>query len=502
MARRWRLVAIIAAICLGLTACAQDSPEPAELPGPSVPTASPAGHPNIVFVLTDDLETSLLRFMPQVRQMQTQGASFTNYTLADTLCCPSRSSIFTGMYPHDTGVFTNTPPDGGFDVFHNRGEEQDTFATTLQHAGYRTAMMGKYLNGYQPVNPGTDTGYVPPGWNDWDVAGNGYKQFNYTLNTNGHAEHHEQSPQDYLTDVLATKSQDFIHRHAQAHEPFMLEVATFSPHAPYTPAPRNINDFPGLQAPRDPSFNQPDPAGPQWLRTRAPLNDRQISRIDQAYRKRAQAVEAVDQLIAGLRQTLTETGQADNTYLVFSSDNGYHMGQHELMPGKQTAFATDLTVPLIITGPGITANQRIPLPAQNVDLAPTFADLGHAAPLRRADGHTLTPLLHGQDPPDWPTTSLVEHHGPNTRRGDPDRAIGKGKANPPSYTAITTGTETYVEYVTGEREYYNNRADPFQLANAINTLPPSREAELHTTLTALAGCHDAAACWRAAHLAP
>ncbi len=482
--------------------CATGSPppEPPELPGPPVPAAPQAGHPNIVFVLTDDLEPSLLRFMPHVQQMAAQGADFTNYSVADTLCCPSRSSIFSGKYPHDTGVFTNTSPDGGFDVFHGRGEEQDTFATTLQRAGYHTAMMGKYLNGYEPTaTQGGPGPYVPPGWNQWDVAGSGYKEFNYDLNTNGQVTHHGNAPQDYLTDVLASKSEAFVRAQAAARQPFLLEVATFAPHGPYTPAPRNANDFPGLGAPRDPSFNQPDaPTAPAWLRARPPLDPKQITRIDQGYRERAQAVEAVDALIGRLDTTLAQTGQAANTEIVFSSDNGYHMGQHELMPGKQTAFTTDLTVPLVVTGPGVVPGRRIPQLAQNVDLAPTFLDLAHAPPLAHADGHTLTPLLAGQSPPDWRSAALVEHHGPNTAPGDPDRATGRGKANPPSYTGISTGAETYVEYVTGEREYYDNRADPYQRTNAISTLPPARQAAMHATLTAFAGCHDGLTCWLAA----
>jgi arylsulfatase A-like enzyme len=149
-------------------------------PCPSAASASSPSRPNIVFVLTDDLSTNLLPYMPHVLALERRGTTFTNYTVTDSLCCPSRSSIFTGRYPHNTGVFTNAGPDGGFPTFYRRGEESSTFATALQSAGYRTAMMGKYLNGYMPRQPlGGTLPYVPPGWNEWDVAVSGYEDFKY-----------------------------------------------------------------------------------------------------------------------------------------------------------------------------------------------------------------------------------------------------------------------------------------------------------------------------------
>src|SRR5919201_3859597 len=162
------------------------------LPGGSSTSAAAAGgtKPNIVFVLTDDLAWNLVQYMPHVQQMQKQGTTFSNYYVTDSLCCPSRSSIFTGKFPHDTGIFTNGGSDGGFGAFQRRGEEKDTFATQLQAAGYQTAMMGKYLNGYEPKQAlGGSKPYVPPGWNEWDVAGNGYPEFNYDLNENGKVVH-------------------------------------------------------------------------------------------------------------------------------------------------------------------------------------------------------------------------------------------------------------------------------------------------------------------------
>ena len=459
-----------------------------------------ARRPNIVFVLTDDLDSSLVRYMPQVRRMYRDGVGFGNYSVTDSLCCPSRASTFSGRFPHNTGVFTNVPPDGGFQVFHDRGEEKTTFATRLQRAGYHTAMMGKYLNGYRPGRPRAGHGYVPPGWNEWDVAGNGYPEYGYVLDHNGEPVRYGHRPKDYLTDVLAAKSTSFIRRQASAGNPFMLEVATFAPHGPATPAPRDRDDFPGLKAPRGPSFNEPDISDkPGWLRDHPRLTRKQIARIGRTYRRRARSVQAVDDMLAKLRATLRATGQAANTYVVFSSDNGFHLGQHRLAAGKQTAFDTDVHVPFVVTGPGVPAGRIVSAPAENIDLCPTFTALGGASPVN-ADGHSLAGLMHGRAPgPGWRDAALVEHHGPNTGRNDPDRQT-RTAGNPPTYAALRTTTATYVEYENGGREYYDRRDDPYQLTNTYGSLPAGQRDRLHVTLARLRTCDGTAACDKAARL--
>src|SRR5205807_6748910 len=143
-------------------------------------------------------------------------------------------------------VFNNVGRRGGFRAFYNRGEEQHTFAVALQNAGYRTALMGKYLNGYGQERgsvPGLPFTYVPPGWSEWDIAGWGYPEFNYSLNENGRLHRYGHRPSDYMTDVLGRRGVDFIGRAARGHSPFFLELATFAPHSPYVPAPRNAHDF-------------------------------------------------------------------------------------------------------------------------------------------------------------------------------------------------------------------------------------------------------------------
>jgi N-acetylglucosamine-6-sulfatase len=468
---------------------------PASPPAPAVavqnappPAGATAGkRPNIVFILTDDLALNTVQFMPHVLEMQKQGVTFANYFVTDSLCCPSRSSIFTGRFPHDTGIFRNTGNDGGFQAFHNRHHEQLTFATALAAAGYRTAMMGKYLNGYKPrQNP------PEPGWSFWAGAGNGYPGFNYDLNENGQVVHYGNEPAAYITDVLASQAVGFIKQ--SAGTPFVIEVATFAPHMPYTPAPRDADAFPGLQAPRTASFNAaPDANAPQWLRAIPALSAADMAGIDRDFRKRAQSVQAVDKMIGELLAAVASIGEESNTYFVFSSDNGYHMGEHRLRPGKMTAFDTDIHVPLIVTGPGVAPGRVVEEIADNIDLNPTFTEIGGAAPAANVDGRSLLPLLHGGTVTQWRKAALIEHHGPVRNLADPDFP-GIRSGNPTTYEAIRGLTWVYVEYADGEKEYYDRAADPDELHNIYASLPAEQKASLHTMVSALQNCHGTENC--------
>jgi arylsulfatase A-like enzyme len=482
----------------GRTPAAEPVAQPVQQPAPTSPPPSPVAQnaqtpvgvgkrPNIVFILTDDLSLNLVQYMPHVLKMQKDGVTFANYFVTDSLCCPSRSSIFTGRFPHDTGIFTNMGKDGGFQEFQRRHHEQITFAAALATAGYRTSMMGKYLNGYKPqTNP------PEPGWSQWEVAGNGYPQFHYDFNDNGKFLRAGNQPTDYLTDVLATKAVDFVKQ--SVGQPFVIEVATFSPHAPYTPAPRDANAFPNLHAPHTAAFNvAPDASMPQWLKVHRPLADADIASIDQDFRKRAQSVQAVDKLIGELEDAVAAIGQSGNTYFVFSSDNGYHMGEHRMMPGKMTAFDTDIHVPLVVTGPGIAPGRVVEEIAGNIDLNPTFVDIAGVAPAAGVDGRSLVPFLHGHAVPQWRKVALVEHHGHLTDASDPDFP-GKRGGNPPTYEAIRGATWVYVEYDGGEKEYHDRTTDPDELRNTYASLSADRKAALHDMLNGLANCHDAKSC--------
>jgi arylsulfatase A-like enzyme len=274
----------------------------------------------------------------------------------------------------------------------------------------------------------------------------------------------------------------------------VIEVAIFAPHMPYTPAPRDADAFPDLRAPRTPAFNAvPDPNAPQWLRTHQPLSAADMAGIDRDFRKRAQSVQAVDKMIGELQAAVSSIGEADNTYFVFSSDNGYHMGEHRLMPGKLTAFDTDIHVPLVVTGPGVPPGRVVEEIADNIDLNPTFAQISGAAIAANVDGRSLEPLLHGGTVTQWRKAALVEHHGKVKEQADPDFP-GMRSGNPITYEAIRGSTWVYVEYQDGEKEYYDRATDPDELHNIYASLPADQKASLHAMVSGLQNCHDAASC--------
>jgi N-acetylglucosamine-6-sulfatase len=482
-----------------------------------------AARPNIVFVLTDDLSWNLIddRFAPHIADLQRRGVTFDHYFVSDSLCCPSRSSIFTGQFPHDTQVFTNMPPFGGFAQFQARGLDKRTFATAIQPRGYATSMLGKYLNGYGDPGMNAFTAPIPPGWNDWHVSNvTGYPEFNYLLNDNGTYTRYggrtggcgiDGTPNNYGVDVLGSKARSFIAR--AGRKPFAMEIATFTPHAPYTPAPRNACDFPGLTQPRDPSFDANNVNPPAWLGQRDPLRPGQIKTTNQSYRKRAQDMEAIDKLIADVEAQLAASGQLRRTYIVFSSDNGYHLGQHRLPRGKQTAFDTDIRVPLIVAGPGVPRGRVVSQVVQNVDLYPTFVELAGGRPARSVDGHSLVPLLHPtrswrRQP--WRTLALVEHKGQAGSPTDPDYEAGPRGGNPTTYEAIRISARhlagfkrpveaVYVEYddAAHELEYYDIAKDPYELDNIAGSLTARQRGVLHRLLVQLSTCGGARSCWQA-----
>jgi N-acetylglucosamine-6-sulfatase len=292
---------------------------------------------------------------------------------------------------------------------------------------------------------------------------------------------------------------DFIKRQTSG-APFMIEIATFAPHTPSIPAPRDAFAFAKSRAPRTPAFDAaPDIDAPKWLGRMPPLSEADVAGIDAEYRKRAQSVLAIDAMIGAIKAAVMQIGASDNTYFVFSSDNGYHMGEHRLMPGKLTAYDNDIRVPLIVTGPGVPAGLTVEEIAENIDIAPTFIDLASAAPLPDIDGRSLASLLHGRQVEGWRRFALVEHRGPLSSVDDPDFPINRS-GNPTTYEAIRTAGSLYVEYSDGEKEYHSYATDPYELRNTYASLPDKRKAELHGLLDAARRCHGAA-CSAASHTA-
>jgi arylsulfatase A-like enzyme len=262
--------------------------------------------PNFLFILTDDLDAELgtTDTMPLYQELLvSQGLSVEDYFITLPSCCPSRATFLRGQYVHNHGVYTNTPPNGGFEKMYFSENESSTLGTWLHAAGYDTVFLGKYFNGY-PFRE--DKGYVPAGWMEWysPAAGRPYAGFKYTLNENGVFVDYQESGQaesQYMTDVLSRKTVDFIHRSEIDPDPFFIYLSTFAPHEPAMPAPRHAELFMELQVPRTASFNEVDVSDkPDGIRYDPLMTDKEIARLDELYLQRVRSMQAVDEMIEQL----------------------------------------------------------------------------------------------------------------------------------------------------------------------------------------------------------
>ncbi|MGH3343380.1 MAG: sulfatase family protein [Carbonactinosporaceae bacterium] len=472
----------------------------------AVASVVPAGHggaergpparPNIVLVVTDDLDAASMARLPTLRrELADRGTTFTRFFATDSLCCPSRASILRGQYVHNHRVRSNAGPHGGYRAFARL--QGSTVATWLDDAGYRTGLVGKYLNGYPAKGA---PAFVPTGWDDWH-AGAGmapYQGFGYHLVENGRRVFYGYQNRDYGVDVLARKSVRFIRASQGRGRPFFLYVAPYVPHLPSTPPPRYRHALAGAHAPRTVAFDRGVSHPPDWQRDLAPLSAGQESMIDWIYRQRLAAMLAVQDLVHRLVTVLRHTGRLRNTYLVFTSDNGFHLGQHRLGAGKRTAFEEDIRVPLLVRGPGVPAGRTVEALTSTIDLAPTLAQLAGTHPPEFVDGRSLVPLLHDRDHARWRRGVLVEHFDrPQIVDLDPYRALMSPqellRVVPPVFRALRTPRYSYVEYSTGARELYDLRRDPHQLHNVAGTASPALLRGLSGILHRLATC-EAGSC--------
>lgn len=475
---------------------------------PMAEADGPPARPNIVYIVADDLDAELYaRARGLHHLLDEQGTSFDSHFISLPLCCPSRSTMLRGQYGHNTGVLENDAPLGGFWKFYSQGLEDSTVATWLQASGYRTALIGKYLNGLGVSSTPT---YIPPGWDYWVAPGGGdpYAQYHYTLNINGRARKHGGQPEDYLDDVLASQAVRFI-RTSTDGRPFFLYFAPYNPHGPTTPPPRYAPMLAARKSKwRPPSYDEPDVSDkPAWVQALAPMTPENKQRMDFLYKRREIALLTLRDEVAAVIRALTATGHLDDTYIFFTSDNGFHLGEHRLGSGKGTAYEEDIRVPLVVRGPGIPAGGHVTAQTVNADFAPTFAEIAGAQAPDFVDGRSMFPLLTGTPPTDWRGVVLLE--GPDDSRLitmpldtslEPADLGDSALVARSSYRGLRTPTHTYVEYTTGERELYDNGADPSQVHNLAATADLADLERLHRWLASLKNAGGAAL--RAAEVAP
>lgn len=462
--------------------------------------------PNFLFILTDDLDKELgsINYMPHLQELLVaKGLTVEDYYISNSVCCPSRSTFLRGQYNHNNQIYQNTPPYGGFQRFYLLQEESSTIGTWLQAAGYRTVLLGKYLNGYPFAE---DREYVPVGWTEWYGAAKGrpYRGYSYALNENGVLIDYEvddgEAQSDYITDVLSRKTAEFIRESADAQAPFFVFLSVYAPHEPAEPAPRHENLFPELQVPRTASFNEPDVNDKPYNMSRNPqLSDDKILELDELYRMRVQSLQSVDDMIADLINVLEETGQLENTYIIFTSDNGFHLGQHRLVAGKATAYEEDIHVPFIIRGPGIAPDSTITgYLTGNVDFAPTIAELAGVVPPTYVDGRSMVQLFGSEIPAlnEWRSAYLLESYGGSaedlTLDAGSDTALSvedlSSSVPAISYIGLRTLDYLYVEHPDGFKELYDMNNDPYQVDNIAATADSGLLDQLSEWLQELHAC--------------
>ena len=444
------------------------------------PVSGPAvdRRPNIVVITADDMRVSDLEAMPHVRALlKEKGTTFARSYASFPLCCPSRATFLTGQYAHNHAVLDNEPPLGGYAAF----DPASTAATWLDDAGYQTAFVGKFLNGYGSVRPVA----VPPGWDDWHASVDGGHYFRSTLFENGTPNLYDGR---YVTDLWADIATQVIDRRVPRWAPLFLWASFFAPHvgapresddpAINTPAvaPRHHDAFAGRSLPRPPSFNEADVSDkPSHVRDRIPLTADLQAQMRESYQQRLESLLALDEGVRRLVRALRRNGELANTVVLFTSDNGWMMGEHRIHAGKTVVYEPSTRVPLLVRGPGFPVATRHQLVA-NIDLAPTFADLADTRPGLTVDGRSLLPLARRSAA--GLGRRIVLEAGPRDGSG------------PMFYTAVRTPSWLYVEYPgSGERELYDMDRDPHQLVNrAADPAYADVRARLAERLATLRDC--------------
>ena len=442
-------------------------------------------HPNIVVIMTDDQDDSRsLAVMPKTRNLlRRHGIHFTNSFVDFPACCPSRSSWLTGLSAHNHGVLGNNPGrDGGYEKF--IPHESDTLAVWLRSAGYTTALMGKYMNGYhRNVMPPT---HIPPGWDEWR-AFRVPRYYEYEINENGRLAYYGRGEASYSTDMLARKARNFIRRQRRT-KPFFLLVAPKAPHTsrqrgPAEPASRHRGLLAELTPPiYKEAFNEADVFDkPGFVQAVPTMDDEAIADATMRFRAARESLLAVDDMVETIVRALGEKKLLRRTVIIFTSDNGYLFGAHRLI-GKGVVYEESIRVPLLIRGPGIPKGETRTQMVNNLDVVATIVALSGAELGYALDGKSLLPIISNPDAA-WRTAMLVQ--GITPKRG--------------RYVAVRAQTSVYVEHEStmfgSEQEYYDLLSDPEQLVNRAGdaTYQP-QVAALRALLAKLRIC-GGESCW-------
>lgn len=451
--------------------------------------ADPPNGPNVVVIMTDDQRFDDMATLPRVtRLIGDAGVTFTRAYASYPVCCPARATFFTGQYAQNHHVLCLYPSCGGG---YGRLNQRDYLPVWLEDAGYTTAHIGKFLNGYGKEE---GTPLDPNGWTEWYglVDHSTYRMWGYKIREKGPGDDEGTTKtygkvrggrrKLYQTDVLTNKAVDFIGRRGPDARPFFLSVAYLAPHheSGHTQsitgqlvraAPRHRGFYAGRPVPKPPGYNEDDMSDkPSFVaRFNRRINAKREAAITRRFHERWEALLAVDEGVERIIRKLSDTGELDNTYVIFTSDQGFMQGEHRIAQGKMVPYEGSTHVPLLIRGPGLPRGRTTKALVGDVDLAPTIMDATPAQASHPLDGlsilqwanrpnrRNLRPFLHT-------TAGQAAKGHTNTREG------GARGTQPrvPAWRAIRTTQWLYVEYHGGYRELYDVNRDPWQTNSVVD----------------------------------
>lgn len=480
------------AVAAAIAGCGGEEPNPPVEPDPAF-----GSQPNFVFVLTDDQDFASYdrETMPRTwALLGDRGATFTDTHDTTPLCCPSRATYLTGQYGHNNRVLNNKPG------YSSLVDKDNVLPVWLQRAGYNTAYVGKFLNGYESYVEDKDD--VAPGWDRWSaLVGNARGYYDFQLTVDGKQRKEIYDDGSYLTDVLHDRASELI-RELSGREPFLVQVGEAAPHneninansggpcgGGAVPARRDEGRFAGSPLPNLPAVLERDLSDkPYFVADQRPLDAAKRREIRARYQCRLESLAAVDRGIAQLVSTLRSEGELDETVIVFASDNGNFHGQHRLAAGKGLAYEEASHVPLVIRAPRAfrgagDAGVEIDAPTANIDLVPTLVGWSgaetcpEAGECRVMDGRSLLPLLDGGDR-DWPANRPIA-----TEFDIGKDAIQPGRATSCRFQGVRQGPWLYIRHTASPNpdtgvceeseivELYDRAADPFELDNLTSVAP-------------------------------
>ncbi|KAK2598380.1 hypothetical protein N8I77_011800 [Diaporthe amygdali] len=452
--------------------------------------AQTASGPNIVFIMTDDQDKRLgsLDYMSVVqRELVAKGTEFSNHYTTQALCCPSRSSLLRGQQVHNTNITNVVKPGGAYNKWVLSGQDTNYLPHWLKEAGYRTEYVGKIMNGYGISNYNVTL----KGWDHADCVLEPYiDDYNVPVfSKNG--ERPTYYPGYHQTDITRIKALDRLDYLTNQSEPFFLGITPFTPHIAYQqkgpshrpiPQKRHFDQFTDVTAPHPPNFNPTDEyqdGKSGWVKWLSPMNESAINFADFVYMSRLQALQGVDEIVEDVITMLEEKGVINNTYIIYTSDNGYHLGQHRVPGGKSLFYNEDVNIPFVVRGPGVPEGVTSTIPGLHLDLAPTFLEIAGLDKTKWPeffDGRSLLEQWH--DPVSYNATGSgqgngkesinIEYWGLIGIEAPSAASLGAPFYNNTYKTIRTIGEEqnwAYAVWCNGETELYNVTADPYELTN-------------------------------------